>query len=223
MNLREVLTLAPLVVACVWIGVYPKPFFEMTAPASAKIVAAVEKARGAGAAASRRPRPAPSRPAGIVRRASSRRRRQGELNRGLPVPALGPPGHPARARPDGARARDPPLGDGGRAGEGEGRSPGRRSRRSRSTAALIPVAVSFAGALPRSAYGGMVALDGFGIFFKVADAPRGRRDDPLLAPVRRDVALPGRRVLRPPPLHDGRHALHGVGDAPRRRSTSPSS
>jgi NADH-quinone oxidoreductase subunit M len=45
-NLREVLTLAPLVVACFWIGVYPKPFFAMTAPASAKIVAAVEKARG---------------------------------------------------------------------------------------------------------------------------------------------------------------------------------
>lgn len=34
------------------------------------------------------------------------------------------------------------------------------------TAVLIPVAVSLAGALPRSAYGGMVALDGFGIFFK---------------------------------------------------------
>lgn len=34
------------------------------------------------------------------------------------------------------------------------------------TAALIPVAVSLAGALPRAAYGGMVALDGFGIFFK---------------------------------------------------------
>src|SRR5512143_3838796 len=34
------------------------------------------------------------------------------------------------------------------------------------TAALIPVAVRLAGALPRSAYGGMVALDGFGIFFK---------------------------------------------------------
>ncbi len=46
MNLREVLTLVPLIVACVWIGIYPKPFFAMTAPASAKIVAAVEKARG---------------------------------------------------------------------------------------------------------------------------------------------------------------------------------
>ena len=35
------------------------------------------------------------------------------------------------------------------------------------TAALIPVAISFAGTLPRSAFGGMFALDGFGIFFKV--------------------------------------------------------
>ena len=35
------------------------------------------------------------------------------------------------------------------------------------TAALIPVAVSFAGSLPRAAFGGMFTLDGFGIFFKV--------------------------------------------------------
>jgi NADH-quinone oxidoreductase subunit N len=35
------------------------------------------------------------------------------------------------------------------------------------TAVLIPVAVSLSGAFPRAAYGGMVALDGFGIFFKV--------------------------------------------------------
>ena len=46
-NLREVLTLAPLIVCCVWIGVYPKPFFAMTAPASAKIVAALDAAKGA--------------------------------------------------------------------------------------------------------------------------------------------------------------------------------
>ena len=30
-NLREILTLAPLIVMCFWIGLYPKPFFEMTA------------------------------------------------------------------------------------------------------------------------------------------------------------------------------------------------
>ena len=35
------------------------------------------------------------------------------------------------------------------------------------TAALIPVAVSFSGGLPRAAFGGMFTLDGFGIFFKV--------------------------------------------------------
>lgn len=35
------------------------------------------------------------------------------------------------------------------------------------TAALIPVAASFAGSLPRAAFGGMFTLDGFGIFFKV--------------------------------------------------------
>ncbi len=45
-NLREVLTLAPLILCCVWIGVYPKPFFAMTAPASAKIVAALDAAKG---------------------------------------------------------------------------------------------------------------------------------------------------------------------------------
>jgi NADH-quinone oxidoreductase subunit N len=35
------------------------------------------------------------------------------------------------------------------------------------TAALIPVAVHYAGSLPREAFGGMFTLDGFGIFFKV--------------------------------------------------------
>ncbi len=48
-----------------------------------------------------------------------------------------------------------------------------------------------------------------------ADARGGRSHDPLLAPLRRDVPLPGRRVLRAPSLLNGRHALHGVGDAPR--------
>ncbi|MCL4809476.1 MAG: NADH-quinone oxidoreductase subunit M, partial [Thermoanaerobaculia bacterium] len=69
-NLREILTLAPLVVLCFWIGVYPKPFFAMTAPASAKIVAAVEKARGGGeirmAASAAVPAPAALVPAGAV-------------------------------------------------------------------------------------------------------------------------------------------------------------
>ncbi len=68
-NLREILTIVPLIVACVWIGVYPKPFFEMTAPASAKIVAAVEKARAGEArmaSAAAVPAPAAVVPAGVV-------------------------------------------------------------------------------------------------------------------------------------------------------------
>ena len=40
-NLREILTLAPLIAACFWIGLYPKPFFEMTAKSAEKIVATV--------------------------------------------------------------------------------------------------------------------------------------------------------------------------------------
>ena len=35
------------------------------------------------------------------------------------------------------------------------------------TAALIPVAVSFSGSLPRAPLGGMFTLDGLGIFLKV--------------------------------------------------------
>ena len=42
-NLREILTLAPLIAFCVIIGIYPKPFFAMTAPASAKLVAVVSR------------------------------------------------------------------------------------------------------------------------------------------------------------------------------------
>ena len=40
-NLREILTLSPLIAACFWIGLYPKPFFEMTAKSAEKIVATV--------------------------------------------------------------------------------------------------------------------------------------------------------------------------------------
>jgi NADH-quinone oxidoreductase subunit M len=40
-NLREILTIAPLIVMCFWIGLYPKPFFEMTAKSAEKIVVAV--------------------------------------------------------------------------------------------------------------------------------------------------------------------------------------
>ncbi|MGZ6971137.1 MAG: hypothetical protein ACXVID_05705, partial [Thermoanaerobaculia bacterium] len=37
----EILTLAPLIAMCLWIGVYPKPFFEMTSKSAEKIVTAV--------------------------------------------------------------------------------------------------------------------------------------------------------------------------------------
>jgi NADH-quinone oxidoreductase subunit M len=40
-NVREILTIAPLIAMCLWIGVYPKPFFEMTAKSAEKIVATV--------------------------------------------------------------------------------------------------------------------------------------------------------------------------------------
>ncbi len=46
-NVREILTLAPLIVLCLWIGVYPKPFFAMTAKSTEKIVAAVSAPRPA--------------------------------------------------------------------------------------------------------------------------------------------------------------------------------
>jgi len=54
-NLREILTLVPLIVFCVWIGVYPKPFFEMTAKSSERIVAAVAAAAPAPAAPAKKP------------------------------------------------------------------------------------------------------------------------------------------------------------------------
>jgi NADH-quinone oxidoreductase subunit M len=40
-NVREILTLVPLIVLCFWIGLYPKPFFDMTAASTGKIVTAV--------------------------------------------------------------------------------------------------------------------------------------------------------------------------------------
>ncbi len=46
-NRRELLTLVPLIVACFWIGLYPKPFFEMTAKSSGKILRGLEAARQA--------------------------------------------------------------------------------------------------------------------------------------------------------------------------------
>src|SRR5512140_81196 len=65
-NLREILTIAPLIAACFWIGLYPKPFFEMTAKSAEKIVTAVSAPNARLAAREAAPRlasttpPAPS-------------------------------------------------------------------------------------------------------------------------------------------------------------------
>ena len=44
LNFREVITLVPIVVFIFWIGLYPKPFFNLMAPAVEKIVAALQTA-----------------------------------------------------------------------------------------------------------------------------------------------------------------------------------
>jgi NADH-quinone oxidoreductase subunit M len=41
LNLREILTLVPLVIFIFWIGLYPKPFFELMGPAVDNLVAAL--------------------------------------------------------------------------------------------------------------------------------------------------------------------------------------
>jgi NADH-quinone oxidoreductase subunit M len=68
-NLREILTIAPLIAACFWIGLYPKPFFEMTAKSAEKIVTAVSAPnarRAAREAASRLASTTPSAPSPLA-------------------------------------------------------------------------------------------------------------------------------------------------------------
>ena len=38
MTLREILVMAPLIAGCFWIGLYPKPFFEILEAPTAKLV-----------------------------------------------------------------------------------------------------------------------------------------------------------------------------------------
>jgi NADH-quinone oxidoreductase subunit M len=61
-NLREILTIAPLIAACFWIGLYPKPFFEMTAKSAEKIVTAVSAPNARRAAREAAPRLASTTP-----------------------------------------------------------------------------------------------------------------------------------------------------------------
>jgi NADH-quinone oxidoreductase subunit M len=44
LNWREIVTLIPLLVFIFWIGLYPKPFFALMAPAVDNLVAAVQTA-----------------------------------------------------------------------------------------------------------------------------------------------------------------------------------
>jgi NADH-quinone oxidoreductase subunit M len=47
-NWREILTLVPLLVFIFWIGLYPKPFFTLMAPAVDKLVSIIQAAAATG-------------------------------------------------------------------------------------------------------------------------------------------------------------------------------
>jgi NADH-quinone oxidoreductase subunit M len=48
LNVREIIVLVPLIVLIFWIGLYPKPFFNLIAPAVDQLVAALQTAAVAG-------------------------------------------------------------------------------------------------------------------------------------------------------------------------------
>ncbi len=41
LNWREIATMVPLLIFIFWIGLYPKPFFDLMAPAVEKLVSAL--------------------------------------------------------------------------------------------------------------------------------------------------------------------------------------
>ena len=120
-NLREILTLAPLIVMCFWIGLYPKPFFEMTAPSAGKIVLAVNPPPRSESA----PRMAVRRSGGPRAGRPRRRRDRSEVSDAFRRRRHAP--HPAGAVPHGGGARAAPRRDGRRPREGDGRSRSPRS------------------------------------------------------------------------------------------------
>ena len=46
LNVREIVTLAPILVVILWIGLYPKPFFMLITPAVEKMVLLLQPALG---------------------------------------------------------------------------------------------------------------------------------------------------------------------------------
>jgi NADH-quinone oxidoreductase subunit M len=44
LNWREIATVVPLLIFIFWIGLYPKPFFDLMAPSVDKLVAALQTA-----------------------------------------------------------------------------------------------------------------------------------------------------------------------------------
>src|SRR5437867_4440375 len=54
LDLREIMTLAPIVLCCFWIGLYPKPFFKILEKPVTEIAARVQAADAIGTVAARR-------------------------------------------------------------------------------------------------------------------------------------------------------------------------
>jgi NADH-quinone oxidoreductase subunit M len=44
LNIREIVTLVPIIILIFWIGLYPKPFFELIAPSVEKVMALLQNA-----------------------------------------------------------------------------------------------------------------------------------------------------------------------------------